>query len=373
MTLFKSTFSCFTQCIPNKIATEAATKVAAKLTTSVSVSVLVSMSVSLLIIFLIAASQAHAQATTQFNVNNIDKAIKRFVAKPHPMASDAQKKLAREIKAELSRHGWRAELQSFSSTIPNLAASQFGGKSVAVSSTKRITSENIVAISAGKDRCMVIVGGHYDTKPYQDITFVGANDGGSSTALMQEMARVISEIKKQEHRSSQSKEKSEARFLDCSIALAFFDGEEPTLKEWNHAYEAIGLVDNTYGSREFVKHIVKKFEGPTYQDLPIKAVVIIDMVGHKEQKLFITKGSDPVLTNQFLAQKTNVAIQAVDLLMEDDHQAFLKLGIPFIHIIDWTNLSEWHTANDTLNIVSSQKIAHFGDHMIRFLKQKRSN
>ena len=329
---------------------------------------LTSTLIGLMISSLMCANTADAQVGIHFDTKNLDRAIKRFVATPHPMGSEAQKKLAREIKSELNQHGWDAQLQAFSTAIPNLASTQFGGKSSAASASKKITGENIVAISKGKDRCMIIVGGHYDTKYYADIHFTGANDGGSSTVLMQEMARVITQVKKQEERN---KINEEGRFLDCSIALTFFDGEEATLKEWSDAEKAIGLIDNTYGSREFAKNIVRKFEGPTYQNIPIKAVIIVDMIGHKNQQLFITNGSHPSLTQKFLTQKTDVNIQAVNLNMEDDHVPFAQLGIPFLHIIDWTNIAEWHTEKDNLSIISTQKIANFGEHMLRFLKQKR--
>jgi glutaminyl-peptide cyclotransferase len=306
--------------------------------------------------------------SVQFDIKNLDRAMKRFVATPHPMGSTAQKKLAREIKTELTQYGWDAQLHSFTTKIPNLDAVKFGGKSKSAASSKLVTGENIVALSKGSDRCMVVIGGHYDTKFYKDIKFVGANDGGSSTALMQEMARVISQVRKQEVNDAN---KFDGRFLDCTIALTFFDGEEATLTEWSDAEKAIGLVDNTYGSRELAKNIERQFEGLLYQNLPIKAVMVIDMIGHKNQQLFITNGSHLSLTQKFLEQKTDVLINAANITISDDHQAFAQLGIPYLHIIDWTNLNEWHTAKDDLSIISTQKMANFGEHILRFLKQKR--
>lgn len=333
------------------------------------------------LISLVLLNPAFAQASTnatnnsshsvQFDTKNLDRAMKRFVATPHPMGSAAQKKLAREIKTELTQYGWDAQLHSFTTKIPNLDAAQFGGKSQTAASSKLVTGENIVALSKGSDRCMVVIGGHYDTKFYKDFKFVGANDGGSSTALMQEMARVISQVRKQEATNSGSTKKSDGRFLDCTIALTFFDGEEATLTEWSDAEKAIGLVDNTYGSRELAKNIERQFEGLIYQNLPVKAVMVIDMIGHKNQNLFITNGSNPALTKKFLEQKTDVLINAVNISISDDHLAFAQLGIPFLHIIDWTNIDEWHTAKDDLSIVSTKKMANFGEHILRFLKQSR--
>ena len=47
------------------------------------------------------------------------------------------------------------------------------------------------------DRCRatsadrIVIGGHYDTKLFREFRFVGANDGGSSAALLLELARAL--------------------------------------------------------------------------------------------------------------------------------------------------------------------------------------
>lgn len=318
--------------------------------------------------FLSQSCAANTSQAQNFSIKQLDRAMQRFVQQPHPMGSDEQKKLARDIKSQLIHDGWETEFQQFKTAVPNLSSVLFGGKFKAVSSTKIVDAENIIAVSKGSDRCMMIIGGHYDTKFFQDFRFVGANDGGSSTAFMQELARVITTIRKQE---SHNKINNKGRFLDCSIALVFFDGEEAVLKEWSDGDRTIGLKDNTYGSREFIKKLEKKFEGYTFLNLPIKAAIIVDMIGHRNQNLFITEGSHASLTQQFLSKKTNTKIMAANISIEDDHQPFAQLGIPYLHIIDWTNLSEWHTPKDTLDIVSTKKIAEFGEHFVRFLNMPR--
>ena len=50
---------------------------------------------------------------------------------------------------------------------------------------------NIVGVVEGSEPGVIILGNHYDTKYLPDIDFVGANDGGSSTAWMIEMARAL--------------------------------------------------------------------------------------------------------------------------------------------------------------------------------------
>jgi glutaminyl-peptide cyclotransferase len=87
--------------------------------------------------------------------------------------------------------------------------------------------------------------------------------------------------------------------------------------------------------------------------------------------LFITNGSHSQLAQKFLTQKTTTKIALANVSIEDDHLPFVQLGLPFLHIIDWTNLSEWHTPKDTLDIISNKNIADFGDMLVRFLKQKR--
>lgn len=314
-------------------------------------------------------AQATAE-TPKFSVEHIDVAMRRFVRAPHPMGSVEQKKLTQEIKAGLHRDGWDAQVVKFRTQIPNLAQERFGGSDKKAALVKEAEGENIIAISKGSERCMLIIGGHYDTKAYREFKFVGANDGGSSTAAMQELARVVGLLRKQEA-SAKATPAESGRYLDCSIALAFFDGEEATLPEWSDGKNLLGIEDNIHGSRAFAASLEPKFEGITYKGLPIKAAIVIDMIGHKNQNLFITNGSHPQLTQRLLAQKTTTKIAAVNVMIEDDHVPLAQLGVPFLHIIDWTNLEEWHKEKDTLAITSSRHIADFGDMLLRFLKQKR--
>ena len=49
---------------------------------------------------------------------------------------------------------------------------------------------NFIAKFPGTKEGVIVVGGHYDTNyPLKD--YVGANDGGSSTAFLLELARVL--------------------------------------------------------------------------------------------------------------------------------------------------------------------------------------
>jgi Zn-dependent M28 family amino/carboxypeptidase len=49
--------------------------------------------------------------------------------------------------------------------------------------------------------------------------------------------------------------------------------------------------------------------------------------------------------------------------VDDDHQPFLKRGIPAVDIIDldgYINLGYWHTAQDTLDKISPRNLAIVG-------------
>lgn len=311
-----------------------------------------------------------SQSGAQFDVANVAQAMQRFTRVAHPMASAEQRKLAQEIKAGLSKQGWEVQIQKFKTKIPNLAHEKLGGKDKKVNPVKEVEGENILATSKGSERCMLVIGGHYDTKIFKDVKFVGANDGGSSTAAMQELARVITQIRKQESAMKAALPET-GRFLDCSISLAFFDGEEATLPEWSDGERLLGIQDNIHGSRAFAATLERKFDGISYQGLPIKAVIVLDMIGHKNQNLFITNGSHASLAQKLMGQKTITKIAQANIAIEDDHLPFAQMGLPFLHIIDWTNRSEWHTPKDTLDIISNKNIADFGDMLVRFLRQKR--
>src|SRR6201987_1961640 len=58
----------------------------------------------------------------------------------------------------------------------------------------KMTFVNLVArfgTSEKKEAAQFLLCSHYDTKTFDTIRFVGANDGGSSTGLLIEMARVL--------------------------------------------------------------------------------------------------------------------------------------------------------------------------------------
>jgi glutaminyl-peptide cyclotransferase len=281
------------------------------------------------------------QNSTDFSSKNISNIMDWFTEEPHPMGSVRQKIIGSEIETILVQNGFKTEKQEFQSTI------------------QKAKDYNIIGTRSGKSDCSLIFSGHYDTKFFSKFRFVGANDGGSQTAFLLELSRVISE--------SHFKKNS---LGSCSISLIFFDGEESFLPNWEDGNRIFHVKDNTYGSRDFVaKNIEKKGNHFFYHHNPIQVVFVVDMIGHKKQDLFITKGSDDFYANKFLAGAKEIKISKSEVMIEDDHGPFLELGVPVLHIIDWTNLKEWHTEKDTPNIISYGNIKNFGDSVFRFLSQ----
>ena len=130
---------------------------------------------------------------------------------------------------------------------------------------------NVTAELPGESSDVIILSSHYDTKYFKDFKFVGANDGGSSTGALMEIARVL------------AAQKTKPKF---SYWFVFFDGEEAFCGEWtdctnpNPADPNNRLPDNTYGSRHLVEQLIAK-----NQLNRVRAVILLDIIGSKDLEL----------------------------------------------------------------------------------------
>jgi hypothetical protein len=193
--------------------------------------------------------------------------------------------------------------------------------------------------STGSGQGRLILAGHYDTKLFRDVTFVGANDGGSSAAFLIEMARVLKDRKNA-----------------LPIELLFFDGEEAVV-EWKGD-------DHTYGSRYYVEAARK--DG-TLKD--IRALVLVDMIGDKDLRILREPRSTRWLTDAiWSAAKKLKRPEFVDEVfeVEDDHIPFLEAGVQAVDLID-LDYPAWHTPEDTLDKVSPKSLQAVGDVLLAAL------
>jgi Zn-dependent M28 family amino/carboxypeptidase len=201
---------------------------------------------------------------------------------------------------------------------------------------------NLIATIPGTSSDRLIVAGHYDTKRFREFRFVGANDGGSSAAMLIELARVL-----------------KARPNALTIECLFLDGEE-ALVEW-------AGTDHTYGSRYYVE--AAKRAGSLRS---AKALVLLDMVGDRNLTIKREQHSTPWLTEAIWAAARRLDADTVFVQestpIEDDHLEFLAGGVPSVDIID-LDYPAWHTAADTLEAVSARSLQVVGDVVLAALPQ----
>ncbi len=245
-----------------------------------------------------------------------------------PGAQQAREYIAREMKAI----GFAVVEQPFDARTPV--------------GTTRMVNLRVTIPGADQSRGRLLITGHYDTKRFTDITFVGANDGGSSTAFLIELARAL-----------------KARANAMPIEIVFFDGEEAVV-DWSGA-------DHTYGSRHYVQ--AARRDGSLGE---VKAMILVDMIGDRDLRLLRESNSTPWLTD--IIWNTAKRLQrrefvAEELAVEDDHVEFLQAGVPAVDLIDLAYPDEsmryWHTAADTLDKVSAASLQAVGDVLLEALAE----
>ena len=112
---------------------------------------------------------------------------------PRPSGSQAIAQVQDYILAELSSAGCTADIDAFNGQTP----------------AGEIAMKNILVKIPGERPGIILLATHYDTKKLDN--FVGADDAGSSTAVMLELARLLC-----------------ARHGRYQVWIAFFDGRAPT-------------------------------------------------------------------------------------------------------------------------------------------------
>src|SRR6266700_8005688 len=246
---------------------------------------------------------------------------------PRAAGSTAIEKSRDYIEDQLRRSGWQVTRQTFSDDTPR-------GK---------IHFVNLLAQFSGQENArasLFLLCSHYDTKMFDAIRFVGANDGGSSTGLLLELARVMGQ-----HPD-----------LARKIELVFFDGEE--------AYEQFSEKDGLYGSRYFAKEL----QGPRQ----FRGGLLFDMIG--DRSLGITLPSD---SHAEMARDIFAAAEALKLRnyftylgreLIDDHAPLNAIGIPTLDIIDF-DYPWWHTADDTMDKITAQSLQTVGAVALYYLSE----
>ncbi|MDX6696135.1 MAG: hypothetical protein QOF02_3738 [Blastocatellia bacterium] len=211
---------------------------------------------------------------------------------------------------------------------------------------------NLVAELPGESNQVVIISSHYDTKLYKEFRFVGANDGGSSTGALLEIARVMAAAKQKPR---------------LTYWFVFFDGEEAFCAEWDQCRNPDG-PDNTYGSRHFVAQLKSRNELQR-----VGAMILLDMMGYKDLQL----GRNNIMSTRWLIDtiwQTARELGHDDVFVDgeedcdgDDCTPFLQEGIDSIDIIQLGSYPYWHRPEDTLDKISPRSLKVAGDVLLASL------
>ena len=285
------------------------------------------MRIALAVVFAIVSCGAQAPAqTAKFDGTRAFADLKAMVdIGPRPAGSPAIEKTRDYIRKQLAAAGLKAEDQPFDAQTP----------------IGTVHMVNIRATLPGQvnDKGRIVIGGHYDTKLFKDIAFVGASDAASSAAFLLELARSL-----------------KGRQNALPIELLFLDGEEAVV-EWTG-------TDHTYGSRYYVQQAKK---AGTTKD--IRAFILIDMIGDCDLNVRREQNSTPWLSDAIwsTAKKLNRPEFTEDpWAVEDDHLEFLEAGIESVDLID-LDYPAWHKANDDLAHVSAKSLQAVGDVVVAAL------
>jgi glutaminyl-peptide cyclotransferase len=238
---------------------------------------------------------------------------------PRPPATEAIEKTRSYLTKQLESSGWKVTRQVFTDDTPR-------GK---------IEFVNLIATFAVKNSApSFLVCSHYDTKTFDTARFVGANDGGSSTGVLLELARVLAQRPE----------------LARKAELVFFDGEE--------AYVAFSETDGLYGSRYFARQLAA--EAKTKQ---FRGGILLDMVGDRSLTITLPPDSPAEMARDIFASAEALNVRKhftyFDHDVLDDHTPLNAVGIPTIDLIDF-DFPPWHTPEDTIDKLSAESLQTVG-------------
>jgi len=179
----------------------------------------------------------------------------------------------------------------------------------------------------------VVLVSHYDTKH----GCPGANDGAATSALLLTMTRLLSDWPTPHG----------------NVLLVWTDGEECRGGTYSDN-------DGLQGSRRAVEYIKGK-------NLPIQAVLCLDMLGDRDLHVSVPANGTPSLAKLACHAARRIGhdglVVRTDLSVKDDHAPFLEAGYNAIDLIDFEygpDNSWWHTEADTCDKLSEDSLLKSG-------------
>lgn len=252
---------------------------------------------------------------------------------PRDAMTPGAERAAQWLKAKLIANGLpTATIQTFTDKTP------LGEKAF----------HNVESVIPGQSTKTIILLSHFDTKSGISPAFQGANDSGSSTGLLLELARIIAASGTPRH----------------TLQIAFLDGEECVL--------AFGAQDGLHGSRHLAKKLLQ-------EKREVVAVILMDMIGDRTLRIQLPHNGTGTLRACALraadATGDRAHIGLYDGPILDDHQPFLDAGFPAVDLIDFQygdapgENTFWHTTDDTLDKLSAESLSITGRIVLEMINQ----
>lgn len=258
---------------------------------------------------------------------------------PRPIGSGNHKKVEDYIGAHLK--GDQVEDDVFTADTPE-------GK---------LPVHNIIAKYPGTKDGIIIVASHYDTNyPLRKTSYVGANDGGSSSGLLLELA-------------NQLRGKPRDGY---SIWLVWDDAEEAIKPDGSGGLpqEVPFEQDSLYG----ITHLAEKWQADGTLKR-VKAFLLADMVGDADLNIDRDLNSTPWVEAVVGEAATRLGYQSHFFgrtnQVGDDHLPFVKRGVPSADLIDFSygyNDVFWHTTQDTVDKLSPKSLEIVGKVMLETIR-----
>ncbi len=271
-----------------------------------------------------------ADLAGQFSGENARAQVKAIVEiGPRPPGSAGYGKALVHLEAAFAAAGWTTRRESFPLGTPK----------------GPMTFTNLLARHPAGERdwnrsTPVIIGGHLDSKLIDSFEFVGANDGGSSTGVILELARVL----------------SSDPAAAAKVEFVLFDGEEAFLPN-------ITPTDGLYGSKYYAHVISKRATWPSLG-------IVLDLVGDSRHGFYYNPETPASFATAIerAATDSGLKLRRAPGPILDDHVPLQGTGLPCLHLIgDFMNMPYWHKPGDTMEVIDAKALEQTGRATLRFL------
>ena len=273
---------------------------------------------------------------------------------PRVAGTEANTKQRQLVAAHFKKNGATLTEQPFTGNDPRSGAV--------------VSMVNLVGAWHPDRRNRVVIGAHYDTRPFPDeerdpakrkLPFLGANDGASGVALLMEIANHLEKLN-----------------TAWGVDLVIFDGE-------GIVYGAGQNQEGEYflGAKEFARLYDNAVQNRSIR-YRYAAGFVLDMIGDKELTIDQEENSmnlAPGLVREVWRVAAQLKVKGfrnrAGQAISDDHLPLNNAGIPTIDIIDFhyggPDNPHWHTTGDVPENCSAASLEAVGRVVTGWLTQPR--